>query len=99
MTTNSSKESLIQTVKSYLHETPYKKENLPQVVVEGNVRPDEDYWYVPISTPREAESVFDYYNYLAKIEEAILDNEDQHVILVPCLDSEDLTVDQGKSTV
>jgi hypothetical protein len=99
MKTENGKDSLIQTVKRYLEREPYRKESLPQTIVTEGVRPDEDYWYVPVSTPREAESVFDYYNYLAKIEEAILEQENQHVILVPCLDSEEITADREESTV
>ena len=92
-------ESVIQKVKEYLKKNPYPKETLPQDIVGNGVRSDGDYLYIPISTLREAKSVFDYYNYLAKIEEAILDKEGQHVILVPCLDSEAKAGKAFESTV
>lgn len=74
-------------VQDLLDQRPYEEMGLKRTVVAEGIQLDAGFWYVPVSTPTEAAITFNYFGYLADLEEE-LEQMGHKVVIVPCLEGE-----------
>jgi hypothetical protein len=75
------KERVVQLVSARLR--PYHPGGVDLEVDEGRVRQQNGYWYVPIRPSAEPPRMFEYYEVLAEVEEALEEQDQLQIQLVP----------------
>jgi hypothetical protein len=78
---------IAHVVQELLDRNEYEERELTRTVAVDRIYQDHGYWYVPVATPHEAANTFNYYGYLADVEEE-LDQSGHKVVIVPCLERE-----------
>lgn len=76
-----SKKDVVQRVNHYLKSHQF--DGLTVKIVEGAVREDDDWWYVPVRPSSQGAITYQYYGVLTDIEGELKQNDHLDVLLVP----------------
>jgi hypothetical protein len=73
-------------VRRYLRE--HQPTNVRIELVEGEIRREQDWWYVPVRPAQGSPKTFEYYTLLSEIEGDLEEKEHLNVMLVPAAPEE-----------
>lgn len=76
-----SEEQVVRLVKQYLQNHQY--DNIKIEVVEGPIRKESTWWYVPVRPNHTETRTYRYYEELTVVEDELRENENLDVLLVP----------------
>lgn len=77
------KQTVAEAVRKYIKDC--HPSGLTLEVIEKGIRKEEYWWYVPVRLSMEPPKLFEYYEALADVEEAVYENENLTVFLVPTM--------------
>ena len=75
------KRTVAEAVRKYIKDC--HPSGLTMEVIEKGIRKEKYWWYVPVRLSMEPPKLFEYYEALADAEEALEENENLTVFLVP----------------